>query len=41
VAHNSNIIPFDDKEIQELTVDSKEDINMLFMVNETVIFKDE
>jgi hypothetical protein len=33
VARNSNIIPFDDNEIQELTVDNKEDINMLFMVN--------
>jgi hypothetical protein len=40
VARNSNIIPFDDNEIQELTIDYKEDINMLFMVNETVIFKD-
>jgi hypothetical protein len=39
-ACNSKIILFNDYEIQELTVDDKEDINMLFMVNETVIFKD-
>jgi hypothetical protein len=40
VACNSNIIPFDDSEIKEVTIDNKEDINMLFMVNETAIFKD-
>ncbi len=39
-ARNSNIIPFDDDEIQELSVDKEEDINMLSKVNETVIFKD-
>jgi hypothetical protein len=39
-AGNSNIIPFDVDEVQEFTVDNKEDINMLFMVNETIIFKD-
>jgi hypothetical protein len=39
-AHNSNIIPFDDNEVQELIVDDKKDINMVFMVNETIIFKD-
>jgi hypothetical protein len=39
-AHTSNIILFNDNEIKELTIEDEEDINMLFMVNETVIFKD-
>ncbi len=37
----SNIIPFDDDKIQPGTdKDDDEQINMLFMINETVIFKD-
>jgi hypothetical protein len=37
----SNIIPFDDDEIQPLTAsDNKEEIKMLFMIHETVLFKD-
>jgi hypothetical protein len=38
--HSANIISFNDNEVQGLTVDNKEDINMLFMVNETIVFKD-
>jgi hypothetical protein len=37
----SNIIPFDDNEVQPGTdEDDDRKINMLFMINETVIFKD-
>jgi len=38
--NTSNIIAFDDDEIQVSTPHNKEDFNMLFMTNETVIFKD-
>ena len=38
--NTSNIIAFDDDEIQVSTPDDEEDFNMLFMTNETVIFKD-
>ncbi len=38
--HPSDIIPFDDSKVQQLMANDEEDINMLFMSNETVIFKD-
>jgi hypothetical protein len=38
--NTSNIIAFDDDEIQVSTPANEEDFNMLFMTNETVIFKD-
>jgi hypothetical protein len=40
--HPSNIIPFDDDEVQQLMSmkNDDEDINMLFRSNETVVFKD-
>jgi hypothetical protein len=38
---DSNIIPFDDNEVQPgKDEDDDEQINMLYMINETVIFKD-
>jgi hypothetical protein len=37
---SSNIIPFDNDEVQQLMTNDDKDINMLFMCNETVIFKD-
>ncbi len=38
--HNSNVIPFEDNKIHGFTQEDEEDINMLFMINETVLFKD-
>jgi hypothetical protein len=37
---NSNVIPFEDDKIHGFTQEVEEDINMLFMINETVLFKD-
>jgi hypothetical protein len=37
---NSNVIPFEDDKIHGFTQEDEEDINMLFMINETVLFKD-
>ncbi len=37
---NSNVIPFEDNEIHGFKQEDEEDINMLFMTNETVLFKD-
>ncbi len=36
----STFIPFEDDELLQQSADDKEDINMLFMTNETVNFKD-
>jgi hypothetical protein len=38
--HPSNIIPFDGDKVQQLIENDDKDNNMLFMYNETVIFKD-
>ncbi len=38
--NNSNVIPFEDNEIHGFTQEDEEDINMLFMINKTVYFKD-
>ena len=37
--HPSNIILFDNNKVQQLMENDDKDINMLFMSNETVIFK--
>jgi hypothetical protein len=38
---NSNIIPFDDDEVQPIqALDNEEETNMLFMLNQTILFKD-
>jgi hypothetical protein len=37
---NSNVIPFEDNEIHGFKQEDEEDIYMLFMTNETVLFKD-
>ena len=36
----SNLIPFDDDELFQQSTEDEEDINMLFMTNETINFKD-
>ncbi len=38
--HPSNIIPFANNKVQQLMANDDEDTNMLFMSNETVMFKD-
>jgi hypothetical protein len=39
--HDSNIIPFNDDKVQPASFeDDKEGIDMIFMLNETVTFKD-
>ena len=40
VSHKSTFIPFDEDELLCQSPEDEEDINMLFMTNETVIFKD-
>ncbi len=38
---SSNTIPFDDDKVQPIQVSQdEEEINMLFMLNETILFKD-
>ena len=39
-SNKSTFIPFDDDELLQQSTEDEEDINMLFMANETVIFKD-
>ncbi len=36
----SNVIPFDDDEVHASADESDNDINTLFMLNETIVFKD-
>jgi hypothetical protein len=37
---DANVIPFDDDEVYDSSDESNDDINMLFMLNESIIFKD-
>jgi hypothetical protein len=38
---NINVIPFDEDEVRSTqSLDDEAEINMLFMINETILFKD-
>jgi hypothetical protein len=37
---DAKVIPFDDNEVHDSSDESNDDINMLFMLNESIIFKD-